>query len=143
MRPATGTMRGMEKIAWVLVRDGRLLVARNRGLEVFYLPGGRRELNESHAACLVREAMEELSVRISPSTMQLVAEVTSPRDGGLGLVRMTCYTAEYVGDLVPANEIVEVGWFTLADYGRVSFAEQQVMDRLVTNGQMSAEPDLA
>jgi 8-oxo-dGTP diphosphatase len=126
----------VEKVAWVLIREGRLLVARNRGRDLFYLPGGRPEPDESHADTLVREAMEELSVRISPSTMRLVAEVTAPRDGAPGLVRMTCYTAEHVGDLVPANEIVEVGWFTVADYARVTVAEQQVIDRLVTDGQM-------
>jgi hypothetical protein len=27
----------MEKIAWVVIRDGRLLVARNRDREKFYL----------------------------------------------------------------------------------------------------------
>jgi hypothetical protein len=31
---------------------------------------------------------------------------------------------------------VEVAWFTGADYGRVTVAEQQVMDRLVAEGQM-------
>lgn len=126
----------MEKVAWVLIRDGRLLVARNRGRERFYLPGGRREPDECHADTLVREAMEELGVRIDPSTMRLVAEVTAPRDGAPGLVRMACYTAEHLGDLVPANEIAEVGWFTVADYGRVTLAEQQVIDRLVADGQM-------
>lgn len=126
----------MEKVAWVLVRHGRLLVARNRGRDLFYLPGGRRQPDESHAETLVREAMEELGVWIDPSTMRLVAEVTAPRDGAPGLLRMACYTAEHLGDLVPANEIVEVGWFTAADYGRVTVAEQQVIDRLMADGQM-------
>jgi 8-oxo-dGTP pyrophosphatase MutT (NUDIX family) len=125
----------VEKVAWVLIRHGELLVARNRGRQLFYLPGGRREPDESHAETLVREAMEELSVRIDPSTMRLVAEVTAPRDGALGLVRMACYTAAHVGDPVPTNEIVEVGWFTVADYGRVTVAEQQVIDRLVAERQ--------
>jgi 8-oxo-dGTP pyrophosphatase MutT (NUDIX family) len=129
-------MRGVEKVAWVLVRDCRLLVARNRDRELFYLPGGRREPDESHADTLVREAMEELRVRIDPSTMRLVAEVTAPRDGASDLVRMTCYTAEHMGDIVPANEIAEVGWFTVADYGRLTSAEQQVIDQLVVAGQM-------
>jgi hypothetical protein len=49
---------------------------------------------------------------------------------------MTCYTAEHMGDIVPANEIAEVGWFTVADYGRLTSAEQQVIDQLVVAGQM-------
>lgn len=127
----------MEKVAWVHLRDGALLVARNRGRRLFYLPGGRREPDESHAQTLVREVMEELGVRIDPSTMRSVAEVTAPRDGAPGLVRMSCYTTAHLGDLVPAGEVVELGWFTVADYGRVTVAEQQVIDVLVARGQMT------
>ncbi len=49
---------------------------------------------------------------------------------------MTCYSADHLGDLVPADEIVEVGWFTIADYGRVTVAEQKVIDRLVADDRM-------
>lgn len=56
-------------MAWVLVRDGRLLVARNRGRDLFYLPGGRRELEASDADTLSRGAMEELGVQLLPTTM--------------------------------------------------------------------------
>ena len=56
-------------MAWVLVRDGRLLIARNRGRDLFYLPGGRRELEASDADTLSREAMEELGVQLLPTTM--------------------------------------------------------------------------
>lgn len=126
----------MQKVAWVLISSGSLLVVRNHGRDLFYLPGGRREPDESHAQTLVREAMEELSVAIDPATMRLVAEVTAPRDGAPGLVRMACYTAEHLGDLVPTNEIAELGWFTVADSGRVTAAEQQVIEQLVADGQM-------
>ena len=71
----------------MLVRDGRLLVARNRGRDLFYLPGGRRELEEFDADTLSREAMEELGVQLLPTTMQLIADVTAPRDGAPGFVR--------------------------------------------------------
>jgi len=83
----------VNKVGWVLVRDGRLLVARNRGRDLFYLPGGRRELEEFDADTLSREAMEELGVQLLPTTMQLIADVTAPRDGAPGFVRMACYSA--------------------------------------------------
>lgn len=127
---------GVEKVAWVLVRDGRLLVARNRGRDLFYLPGGRREAGETHADTLVREVMEELGVRLSPATMRLVAEVTAARDAAPGLVRMTCYTAEHVGEPAAAGEIAEVAWFTASDHARVTAAERAVMDVLVSAGRL-------
>jgi 8-oxo-dGTP diphosphatase len=126
----------MEKVAWVLVRDGRLLVARNRGRDLFYLPGGRRESGETDRETLAREVREELGVAIDPSTMQLVVQVTAPRDAAAGEVTMTCYLADYRGELAPASEIAELAWITAADRGRVTFAEQQVMDRLAASGAM-------
>jgi 8-oxo-dGTP pyrophosphatase MutT (NUDIX family) len=127
----------VDKVAWVLVRAGRLLVARNRGRELFYLPGGRREAGESDTDALVREIREELGVRILSTTMRPVAEVTAPRDGAPGLVRMRCYTAAHEGEPAPASEIVELAWVTADDDDRVTRAEQQVIDLLVREGRLA------
>jgi 8-oxo-dGTP pyrophosphatase MutT (NUDIX family) len=126
----------VEKVAWVLVRAGRLLVARNHGRDLFYLPGGRREPGETDSETLVREVREELGVAIDPSTMRLVAEVTAPRDGSPGEVTMTCYTADHHGQPAAANEIAELAWITAADRGRVTVAEHRVLDHLVASGAM-------
>ncbi|WP_328994598.1 NUDIX domain-containing protein [Kribbella sp. NBC_01245] len=48
-----------EKVAWVLVRDGQVLVTRTHGRELFYFPGGHREPGESDAETLVREIDEK------------------------------------------------------------------------------------
>jgi hypothetical protein len=48
-----------EKIAWVVIRDGWLLVARNQGREKFYLPGDRQEPAETDAQTLAREITAE------------------------------------------------------------------------------------
>jgi hypothetical protein len=45
----------VNKVAWVLVRDGRLLIAGNRGRDLFYLPGGRRERAEQQVMDLLVE----------------------------------------------------------------------------------------
>jgi 8-oxo-dGTP diphosphatase len=130
----------VEKIGWVLMRDGRLLVARNHGRSRFYLPGGRRETGETHAETLVREAMEELSVTIDPSTMQHVVTVTAQRDGGTGLVTMACYTAEHRGPLTATNEIAELAWITSADTDRVTAAEHGLIEHLVAHGRLPHLP---
>ena len=126
----------MEKIAWVVIRDGRLLVARNQGREKFYLPGGRQEPGETDAQTLAREIAEELTAVIVESTMRHVATVTADRDGADGSVHMTCYAADHHGKLVPASEIAEVAWVTGADLDQVSPAEQQVMAILMARGQL-------
>lgn len=126
----------MEKIAWVVIRHGRLLVVRNSDREKFYLPGGRKEPGESDAQTLAREVAEELTTSIVESTMRHVTTVTAERDGAPGSVHMTCYTADHHGELVPASEIAEVAWVTGADLDRVSAAEQQVIVLLVATGQL-------
>ena len=126
----------MEKIAWVVIRDGRLLVARNQGRGKFYLPGGHLEPGETDAQTLAREIAEELTAVIVESTMRHVATVTADRDGAAGTVHMTCYAADHHGELVPASEIAEIAWVTGADFDRVSPAEQQVIAILLAIGQL-------
>ena len=54
----------------VIVRAGRVLIARRRATDSFgglwELPGGKRQPGETILDCLSREVMEELGVRIRP-----------------------------------------------------------------------------
>ncbi|MFF0088461.1 NUDIX domain-containing protein [Streptomyces canus] len=110
-----------EKVAWVLVRDGRVLVTRCRGLDVFYFPGGKREPGESDAETLAREIDEELRSRVDTATMVHVGTFETRRDDdGRTEFRMICYTAEYTGPLV----------------ARVSAVDQMVFDALHASGQL-------
>ena len=58
-----------DKIAFVHVKERRVLVALNEGSDVWYLPGGHREPGETDTETLVREVKEELSVDIIPDTI--------------------------------------------------------------------------
>ena len=127
----------MEKVAWVHVRDGRLLVARNAGRDRFYLPGGRRETGESDLDTLTREVHEELGVRLDLSTVAHFLTCTARRDGSDEMLRMLCYTATHQGELRPRGEIAELGWFTHADHDRVTEAEHHVMEALRAAGRMA------
>lgn len=126
-----------EKVAWVLVREGRVLVTRNRGVEVFYFPGGKREPGESDAQTLAREIDEELQSRIDTATMVHVGTFeTRSATGGRVEFRMICYTAEHTGPLLAAREIAESDWFGYGDRARVSAVDQMVFDALHATGQL-------
>ncbi|EES75326.1 hypothetical protein POTG_00557, partial [Paenibacillus sp. oral taxon 786 str. D14] len=86
----------IDKIAWIHLRNGRMLNVRSKGKELFYIPGGKREPGESDHETLQREIQEELSVTVKPETINYFATFEAQADGkpeGI-LVRMTCYFAE-------------------------------------------------
>ena len=57
-------MSYIAKLALILVRGRRQLVARSRGKTVFFTPGGKRELGESDEEALRRECKEEATVAL-------------------------------------------------------------------------------
>ncbi|MGG6313351.1 NUDIX hydrolase [Paenibacillus macerans] len=122
----------IDKIAWISLREGRLLGVRSKGKELFYFPGGKREPGETDAETLQREIHEELSVRIKPETIDYFATFEAQADGkpeGV-LVKMTCYYADYDGELQPASEIEELAWLGYADRDRTSLISRIIFDKL-------------
>ena len=132
-------MRIIDKVAWLRIEDGRVLSTRSHGKDVFYFPGGKREPGESDLDTLVREIAEELTVAVDPATA-VPAGVFEARAHGHTedvLVRMTCYTADYTGELAPAAEIAEVVWLTYADRDRTSPVDRIIFDHLREKGLLS------
>ncbi|KRD18887.1 MULTISPECIES: NUDIX domain-containing protein [unclassified Streptomyces] len=127
-----------EKVAWVLVRGGRVLVTRSHGRDRFYFPGGHRETGESDSETLVREIDEELRAVIDPGSMVHFGTFEigegHPEHGPF---RMICYSADHRGRLTPAREIAEMAWFRHADRDRVSAVDAMVLDALHVGGQLS------
>lgn len=126
----------IDALAWVHVRDGRLLCARTRGRELFYLPGGKREPGESDAAAVAREALEETGVVLRPGTVRPLAVIEDLADGypeGTR-VRLSCHTAEHEGEPAPRSEIAELAWLGFAERGRCAPAVRRLLELLHDRG---------
>ena len=122
----------IDKIAWLHLHDGQLLSTRSRGKDRYYIPGGKREAGETDTQTLLREIKEELTVDLDPATLKHAGTWEAPAHGHPNgvLVCMTCYWAEYTGQLQAAAEIEEVVWLTYRHRPEVSAVDQLIFDWL-------------
>jgi uncharacterized protein (TIGR00730 family) len=131
----------IDVVAWVCMRDERVLAARSRGRDVFYLPGGKREAGESDWKTLAREVGEELRLELRPETLSFVGLVEAPAHGHRHgtTVRMICYVADPIGtmeQLQAAAEVEELAWLTHADRASCAPAARAVLEILHARGQI-------
>ena len=124
------------KAAWLCVRNRRVLAARSKGKSAFYLPGGKPESGEHIEQALIREVKEELCVDLVPESIAFVRHFSAQAHGKSAgtTLRMDCFSANYVGEISPSNEIEEVAWLTHADKDKGSEAFRLVLDWLRAQG---------
>jgi len=125
----------IDTVAWVHLVNGKILCARPRGKDVFYVPGGKREGTESDLQTLLREIAEELTVALRPGTVRHAGTYQADNPDGT-VVRMSCYTGEYSGTLAASSEIDELAWFRYADRPRVPPVDQLLFDDLQAAGRL-------
>ncbi|WP_040689745.1 NUDIX hydrolase [Nocardiopsis lucentensis] len=132
----SGVPAVIDALAWVHVRDGRLLCVRSEGKDLLYVPGGKREPGESDEAAVAREAREEVSVELRPGTFRRVAvidEVAHAQAPGTR-VRMTCYAADHDGEIVADNEISGLEWIGFGERERCAPAVRRLVELLHEEG---------
>lgn len=125
-------MHLIDKLAWILIQNKTILSTRSFGKDKFYIPGGKREQGESDAEALCREIKEELSVELLTDTLQFVGEFQAQAHGHPDgkMVKMTCYMADYTGELMAASEIEEIKWLTTNDRDLISHVDILIFDFL-------------
>ena len=126
----------IDKIAFIYLENRKLLSTRSRGKDAYYIPGGKREGNESDLETLVREVKEELTVDILPETAKLYGVFEAQAHGKAEgvIVRMTCYTAEFTGTFEASSEIEELRWMTTADTDIISPVDKLIIASLHKDG---------
>jgi 8-oxo-dGTP pyrophosphatase MutT (NUDIX family) len=131
-------MKEVDKIAFVQTKNGQILSTKSKGKSKYYIPGGKREFGETDEQTLVREILEELTVKIKTNTIEYVGTFKAQSDGAKDgiLVKMTCYKAEYGGVLKPANEIEEIKWLNYKDLEIVSEVDKKIFGFLKENGEL-------
>jgi ADP-ribose pyrophosphatase YjhB (NUDIX family) len=122
----------IDKMAFIELKDRKILETCSFGKDKWYIPGGKREGNESDEQALIREVKEELLVDLIPETIThygtFEAQAHGKPEGTV--VRMTCYQAKYKGELSPSAEVEKIDWFDYSKRDSVSPVDQLIFDDL-------------
>ncbi len=104
----------IEKLAFLEIKDKKLLVSLSTGNTTWYIPGGKREEGETDLQALTREVKEELNVDIDPNSLKFfgIFEAPAHEKPKDVMVKMLCYFAKYKGTPTPSSEIEKLDYFS-------------------------------
>ncbi len=116
--------------------DGRLLVVRKRGTEIWMQPGGKPEPGETPAETLARELHEELGVRLDPDDLEPLGTFTTAAANEASTTLIAdVFRARIEHPVVADAEIDAVTWMHPAE-----FANHQLAP-LITQHMLALMPD--
>lgn len=122
----------IDKLAFIEIKNKKVLVTLSKGKDKWYIPGGKREKGESDQNALIREVKEELSIDIIPKTIKYYGIFEAQAHGKPidTIVRMTCYVASYNGEIKVNNEIEKYDFFSYPQKELTSAVDHLIFDDL-------------
>lgn len=126
----------IDKIAWIYIKDKKILSTLSFGKDKYYIPGGKREEFENDIETLTREIKEELSVELDLSSIRYYGTFKAQAHGkseGI-IVKMSCYNADYIGELKVDSEIEKIVWLNYSDIDKVSPVDKLIFKDLYDKG---------
>lgn len=126
----------IDKLAFIDIKNKKVLSTLSKRKDTWYIPGGKRDGNETDHQALTREVKEELSVNLVPDSIKhygtFEAQAHGKPEGTL--VRITCYTAKFVGELKAASEVCEYRYVDYTWKSKSSPVDQLIFDDLYAKG---------
>ena len=128
----------IDKLGWITISNGQVLMTRSVNKDSFYIPGGKRDPGETDHQALEREVFEETSVSLLKDSIEYFETFLSPADGKPNTnVSIKAYFAEYEGVLKPSSEIEELKWVSFEDRGLCSEASRKIVEALESKGLLN------
>jgi 8-oxo-dGTP diphosphatase len=111
-------VKTIETVAYICIKDRRLLLSRNKNKTAFYMPGGKRDGQEDDIQALARELKEELQINLDTKSTAFYGIFEAQAYGKTeGIwVKIHCYLGAHSNSIAPAMEIEEVRYFTCEEY---------------------------
>lgn len=126
----------IDKLAYIYLKDGKVLTTLSHGKDTWYIPGGKRDGNETNHEALIREVEEELTVKLKPETIKhygtFEAQAHGKPEGTV--VRMTCYEADFDGVLEPSSEVAQMAFVDYSWKEKSSPVDGLIFDDLKSKG---------
>ncbi|MFA4872822.1 MAG: NUDIX domain-containing protein [Patescibacteria group bacterium] len=122
----------IDKLAWIHLKDKKILVTLSKGKDAWFMPGGKRFAGESDEQTLIREVREELNLDLVPSSIRYYGTFQAQAYGKPidTFVRLTCYTADFNGIPTPSNEVAQCDYFNYAQKSKTTPASLLLFDDL-------------
>lgn len=129
-------MKQIDKMAWIYLKEGEILSTLSKGKDTYYIPGGKREGNETDEETLIRECKEELTISIKKDSIKYYGTFEAQAHGKAeGItVKMTCYMADFEGELQANSEIQEIKWLRYSDLDKISPVDKLIFEDLNEKG---------
>ena len=136
MNQGDSFMKQIDKMAWIYLKEGKILSTLSKGKDTYYIPGGKREGNETDEETLIRECKEELTISIKKDSIKYYGTFEAQAHGKAeGItVKMTCYMADFEGELQVNSEIQEIKWLRYSDLDKISPVDKLIFEDLNEKG---------
>ncbi len=136
MNQGDSFMKQIDKMAWIYLKEGKILSTLSKGKDTYYIPGGKREGNETDEETLIRECKEELTISIKKDSIKYYGTFEAQAHGKAeGItVKMTCYMADFEGELQANSEIQEIKWLRYSDLDKISPVDKLIFEDLNEKG---------
>jgi 8-oxo-dGTP pyrophosphatase MutT (NUDIX family) len=122
----------IDKLAFIYIKNQEILMALSKGKDTYYIPGGKRKENETDNKALSREVKEELNIDLDETSIKhygtFIAQAHGKAEGVM--VQMTCYTANFTGEIEPSSEIQDLAYYAYAQRDIVGPVDQIIFDDL-------------
>lgn len=125
-------MKIIDKIAFIYLKDKKILSTLSKGKDTYYISGGKREGEEKDEETLIRECKEELTIDIIKDTIKYYGTFEAQAHGkseGI-LVKMTCYMADFKGEIKASSEIQEIRWLDYSNLDIISPVDKLIFKDL-------------
>jgi len=124
-------MSEIRKVAWLEVKDRKLLCVRRHGGRQFYLPGGAPEAGERDVDAIQRQIEAQLAVKLVASTLIPAGTISAPSDEDAAvIVTITAFLGNHEGIPRPHGDITEMRFIGIADAARTSTLTQRFIASL-------------